>query len=62
MSKLMRGHVGGELKDNFDEDVEVVVDVIVVGKDDTSTVIPTETEIHTVDEDAHDVQLEWSCG
>ena len=51
MSKLMRGHVTGELKDSSDEDIEVVVDVI-VRNDDTSTVIPTETEICTIDEDA----------
>ena len=42
MSKLIRGHVGGELNDNSDEDIEVVVDVVVFRKDDTSAIIPTE--------------------
>jgi hypothetical protein len=61
VSKLVGSHVGGELKNNSDENIKIVVDVIVVGKDDVSAVILTETELGAINEDTHDIQLERSC-
>lgn len=41
ISKLISSHVGGELKDYLDEGVKIVVDVVVVGRDD----LPTEVKL-----------------
>lgn len=40
--------MGGELKDYIDEGVKIVVDVIVVGRDD----LPTEVKLVAANEDA----------
>src|SRR5882757_1709008 len=61
VTKLRGRHMGGELKDNSDEDIKMSVDVVVIGNDDASAVIPTEREFRAVNEDAQNIQLERSC-
>lgn len=62
MSELIGNHVGGELKNCIDEDVKIVVDIIVIGKDDPLAVVPTKTEFVPIHEDAQDIKLGRACG
>ena len=50
-----------ELKDCFDPDVKIVGDIIVVGKDDPSLIVPTKAEFGAVNQDAQNIQLERLC-
>jgi hypothetical protein len=58
--ELIGCHVRGELKDNSDEDIKIVVNIVVIGKYDASAVIPPETELGAVNEHAQSIQLERS--